>query len=50
MGTGGELTAMTDPDRGKNRRRGLWVAALVLIAVAVFMYVSIMYKIVNFGA
>ncbi len=27
-----------------------WAVAAVLVAVAAFMYVSIMYKIINFGA
>ncbi len=35
----------TKPKTGKR-----WAVLLGLLALAVFMYVSIMYKIVNFGA
>ncbi len=34
----------------KKSRTGLWIAGGVLVGLAVFMYVSIMYKIINFGA
>ena len=38
---------MTDEQKPKFNK---WVLFAVLIAVAAFMYLSIMYKIVNFGA
>lgn len=33
----------------KKRRSTLWIAAAILLALAVFMYVSIMVKIVTSG-
>lgn len=37
----------SDPKPGMGRK---WIFLLILLLVAGFMYVSIMYKIINFGA
>ena len=46
----GQPTGQTTGQSGEHRRRlRLGVAAVIFVALAVFMYVSIMYKIVNYG-
>jgi len=42
---------MTNPvDSEKSQRRGALTALLVLLAVAVVVYASVMFKIIKFGA
>jgi hypothetical protein len=42
------MAPATDPDR-ENRRMAM-KALLILVAVAVLVYISVMFKIVKFGA
>ena len=37
------------PTDGREKRIHLWIALAAFLALSVFMYVSIVYKIINYG-